>query len=59
MAGKVSSALTMVATGEAILLDQAWVDALFWAAVALAAVTLLTRDRPPSPARRGTASTTP
>ena len=45
MAGKVSSALTMVATGEAILLDQAWVDALFWAAVALAAVTLLNYSR--------------
>ena len=30
MAGKVSSALTMVATGGAILLDQAWVDVLMW-----------------------------
>ena len=36
LAGKVSSALTMVATGGAILLDEAWVDALFWVAVALA-----------------------
>ena len=32
MAGKVSSALTMVATGGAILLDEAWVDVLFWVA---------------------------
>lgn len=36
MAGKVSSALTMTATGFAILLDQAWVEVLMWAAVALA-----------------------
>jgi CDP-diacylglycerol--glycerol-3-phosphate 3-phosphatidyltransferase len=36
MAGKVSSALTMVAAGGAILIDQAWVDALMWVAVALA-----------------------
>jgi phosphatidylglycerophosphate synthase len=45
MAGKVSSALTMVATGGAILLDQAWVDALFWASVALAIATLLNYSR--------------
>jgi CDP-diacylglycerol--glycerol-3-phosphate 3-phosphatidyltransferase len=38
-AGKVSSALTMLATGGAILLDQEWVDWLFWAAVALALAT--------------------
>ena len=52
MAGKVSSALTMVATGGAILLDQAWVDALFWAAVALAAVTLLNYSRQAAKALR-------
>jgi CDP-diacylglycerol--glycerol-3-phosphate 3-phosphatidyltransferase len=45
MAGKISSALTMVATGGAILLDQAWVDALFWASVALAIATLLNYSR--------------
>jgi CDP-diacylglycerol--glycerol-3-phosphate 3-phosphatidyltransferase len=39
LAGKVSSALTMLGTGGAILLDQLWVDALLWAAVALAVVT--------------------
>ena len=39
MAGKVSSALTMVAAGGAILLDQAWVDVLMWVAVALALAT--------------------
>jgi CDP-diacylglycerol--glycerol-3-phosphate 3-phosphatidyltransferase len=61
MAGKVSSALTMVATGGVILLDQAWVDALFWAAVALAAVTLLNYSRQAAKALRagGAASTTP
>lgn len=36
MAGKVSSALTMTATGLAIWLDQAWVEVLMWAAAALA-----------------------
>ena len=39
MAGKVSSALTMVAAGGAILLDQTWVDVLMWVAVALALAT--------------------
>jgi CDP-diacylglycerol--glycerol-3-phosphate 3-phosphatidyltransferase len=61
MAGKVSSALTMVATGGAILLDQAWVDALFWAAVGLAVATLVNYSRQGAKAVRagGTASTTP
>jgi CDP-diacylglycerol--glycerol-3-phosphate 3-phosphatidyltransferase len=45
MAGKVSSALTMVAAGGAILLDQAWVDVLFWIAVALALATLANYSR--------------
>ena len=45
MAGKVSSALAMVATGGAILLDQAWVDVLFWVAVGLAVATLLNYSR--------------
>ena len=36
MAGKISSALTMTATGFAIWLDQAWVEVLMWGAVALA-----------------------
>jgi phosphatidylglycerophosphate synthase len=39
LAGKVSSALTMVAAGGAILLDQVWVDVLMWLAVALALAT--------------------
>lgn len=40
MAGKISSALTMVATGGAILFEGAWVSALMWLAVAVALVTL-------------------
>ena len=61
MAGKVSSALAMVATGGAILLDQAWVNALFWAAVALAVATLLNYSRQAAIALRaaGRASTRP
>ena len=45
MAGKVSSALTMVAAGAAILLDQAWVDVLMWVAVALAVGTFVNYAR--------------
>jgi CDP-diacylglycerol--glycerol-3-phosphate 3-phosphatidyltransferase len=40
MAGKVSSALTMVAAGAAMLFEGTWVSALMWLAVALALVTL-------------------
>ena len=36
MAGKISSTLTMFATGFAILVDRTWVEALLWAAVAVA-----------------------
>ena len=39
MAGKISSTLTMIATGTAMLFDQAWVDVVLWAAVALAVGT--------------------
>jgi CDP-diacylglycerol---glycerol-3-phosphate 3-phosphatidyltransferase len=39
LAGKASSALAMVGTGGAMLLDQPWVDAIFWAAVALSVAT--------------------
>lgn len=53
MAGKVSSALTMLATGGAILLDQAWVDVLFWAAVALALATFANYCREAVVALRG------
>jgi CDP-diacylglycerol--glycerol-3-phosphate 3-phosphatidyltransferase len=53
MAGKVSSALTMLATGGAILLDQAWVDVLFWAAVALALATFANYCREAVLALRG------
>ena len=61
MAGKVSSALTMFATGGAILLDQAWVDVLFWVSVALAVATLLNYSREAATALRTgrTASTRP
>ena len=61
MAGKVSSALAMVATCGALLLDQAWVDVLFWAAVALAVATLLNYSRQAAVALRAarTASTRP
>ncbi|HMO00574.1 MAG TPA: CDP-alcohol phosphatidyltransferase family protein [Miltoncostaeaceae bacterium] len=45
MAGKVSSALTMVAAGAALLLDQVWVDVLMWVAVALAVGTFLNYSR--------------
>lgn len=40
MAGKVSSALTMVAAGGAMLFEGWWVSALMWVAVALALATL-------------------
>jgi CDP-diacylglycerol--glycerol-3-phosphate 3-phosphatidyltransferase len=61
MAGKVSSALAMLATGGAILLDQAWVDVLFWLAVAMAVATLLNYSREAAAALRAvrTASTRP
>jgi CDP-diacylglycerol--glycerol-3-phosphate 3-phosphatidyltransferase len=36
MAGKISSTLTMVAAGTAILVDEPWVEALLWGAVILA-----------------------
>lgn len=45
MAGKVASALAMLATGGALLLDQTWVDVVFWVAVALAVATLLNYSR--------------
>lgn len=61
MAGKVASALAMLATGGALLLDQTWVDVLFWAAVALAVATLLNYSRGAVRALRagGSASTPP
>jgi CDP-diacylglycerol--glycerol-3-phosphate 3-phosphatidyltransferase len=37
--GKLSSALAMVGTGGAMLLDQLWVDVIFWAAVVLSVAT--------------------
>ncbi len=39
--GKASSALAMIGTGGCMLLDQLWVDAIFWAAVVLSVVTFL------------------
>jgi CDP-diacylglycerol--glycerol-3-phosphate 3-phosphatidyltransferase len=61
LAGKASSALTMVATGGAILLDALWVDVLFWVSVALALATLLNYSREAAMALRArrTASTRP
>lgn len=38
--GKLSSALAMLGTGGAILLDALWVDVLFWIAVAAGLATL-------------------
>ena len=45
LAGKASSALTMVGAGGAIWLDEAWVDGIFWAAVAVALATLANYSR--------------
>jgi CDP-diacylglycerol--glycerol-3-phosphate 3-phosphatidyltransferase len=45
LAGKVSSALTMVGVGGAIWLDEAWVDGIFWGAVAVALATLANYSR--------------
>jgi CDP-diacylglycerol--glycerol-3-phosphate 3-phosphatidyltransferase len=45
LAGKVSSALTMVGAGGAIWLDEAWVDGIFWAAVVVALATLANYSR--------------
>lgn len=60
MAGKVSSALTMVAAGAAMLFEGAWVSALMWVAVALALVTLANYLRIAAGALRGrNASTRP
>jgi CDP-diacylglycerol--glycerol-3-phosphate 3-phosphatidyltransferase len=56
MAGKVASALAMLATGGALLLDQTWVDVLFWIAVALAVATLLNYSRGAVTALRARAS---
>lgn len=61
MAGKVASALAMLAICGALLLDQTWVDVLFWVAVALAVATLLNYSRGAVTAlgARGSASTPP
>ena len=59
MAGKVSSALTMVAAGGAILLDRAWLDALMWTAVVLALATFANYLREAAAALRKEPSTRP
>jgi len=41
MAGKISSTVAMFAVGFGLLLDQSWVDALFWVAVALSVATFV------------------
>jgi CDP-diacylglycerol--glycerol-3-phosphate 3-phosphatidyltransferase len=56
LAGKVASALAMLATCGALLLDQTWVDVLFWVAVALAVATLLNYSRGAVTALRARAS---
>lgn len=56
-AGKASSALVMVAVGLALLADAAWIDGLFWAAVALSILTLVNyAARAPRAARAAAAS---
>lgn len=60
MAGKVSSALTMVATGAAMLFEGAWVSVLMWLTVAVALITLANYVRIAGRAlRAGDASTRP
>jgi CDP-diacylglycerol---glycerol-3-phosphate 3-phosphatidyltransferase len=55
--GKVSSALVMIAVALALLIDAAWVDAIFWASVAGSLLTFAnyvrTLPRRPQPAREG------
>jgi CDP-diacylglycerol--glycerol-3-phosphate 3-phosphatidyltransferase len=55
--GKVSSALVMIAVTLALAVDAAWVDVLFWVAVAGSVLTLLnyarTAFRQPQPASEG------
>ena len=53
-AGKASSMLVMTATGLALLLDQTWLDVVFWVAAAGSVLTLLNYARtvgPPPPAK--------
>ena len=45
MAGKISSTVAMFAVGFGLLLDQAWVDVLFWVAVAVSVVTFVNYAR--------------
>jgi hypothetical protein len=61
MAGKISSTLTMLATGTAILFDQAWVDLVLWLAVAVALGTFANYIRQATALmrRRGETSTRP
>jgi len=55
--GKVSSALVMIATALALLLDATWVDVVFWVAVAGSLATFAnyarTVARLPQPGREG------
>ncbi|MBJ7454874.1 MAG: CDP-diacylglycerol--glycerol-3-phosphate 3-phosphatidyltransferase [Thermoleophilia bacterium] len=61
MAGKISSTLTMIATGTAMLFDQAWVEVVLWAAVAIAVGTFANyiRQAAAMMARSGETSTRP
>ena len=45
MAGKISSTLTMLATGTAILLEGPWVEAVVWVAVVVALTTFANYGR--------------
>ncbi len=61
MAGKISSTLTMIATGTAMLFDQAWVDLVVWLAVIVALGTFANYVRQAAAMMRapGDASTRP
>ncbi len=61
MAGKISSTLTMIATGTAMLFDQTWVEVVLWAAVAIAVGTFANYIRQAAAlmARSGETSTRP
>ena len=57
LAGKVSSALVMIAVTLALLIDATWVDVVFWVAVAGSLLTFLNYARTafsePQPAGEG------
>ena len=58
MAGKISSTLTMLATGTAILLDQPWVEGVVWIAVVVALATFANYARQAAAMLRGARTST-